>query len=162
MIKILKRLPVFILLTVAVIQLASHKGKRLSPWKGGGFGVYSDMHPAYNKVRLTVKTDQGSFIFLPNILSSKEFLNSGNYIKSHYVFLEEKTRKFSHKDISETFRFLDRLPLCLKELRLALCDKKKLEVKGVLVNIFQMKIDFDSLKIFYKEVFSYEYLKEGG
>lgn len=77
MIKILKRLPVFILLTVAVIQLASHKGRRLSPWKGGGFGVYSDIHPAYNKVRLTVKTDQGSFIFFTRYLVIKRILKFG-------------------------------------------------------------------------------------
>lgn len=55
----LKYLPVLIMLSVIGFQISQVYMNELSPWRGGGFGMYSAIHHNQRKIQVTLHTHSG-------------------------------------------------------------------------------------------------------
>ena len=78
-----------IAILVALNQLRLRRDG-LSSWKGGGFGMYAEMHPVYNKVFIKSKSNQRA---------QRKFEPS-----RESVLLMQKIRHFSHQDYQEDLK----------------------------------------------------------
>jgi hypothetical protein len=59
-------LPVVALVVFAALQIALAKTRDLTPWKGGGFGMFSTVdHPGVRYVRVFLENADGSTLFVP-------------------------------------------------------------------------------------------------
>ena len=48
--------------SIALIQLYNSKTTALSPWKGGGFGMYTNIHPFHRKIVIDNKVLEDSML----------------------------------------------------------------------------------------------------
>jgi hypothetical protein len=72
----LNLLPVIVLILVATFQLVMSNSDVLSPWKGGGFGMFSSLkNPGMRRVTVQVQLENGQ----NKSVSSKQFSKMNSY-----------------------------------------------------------------------------------
>ena len=84
-------LPVLILVIVAVFQLAMSNFSDLSPWKGGGFGMFSSLkNPGMRRVHVRLNFADGQ----EKLVSSKQFSKMAVYDQLRSFPKETKLLEF--------------------------------------------------------------------
>ncbi len=84
-----------LLCLVAGIQFFQSQTSYLSPWKGGGFGMYTTIHPLYSKITIndsivadtifkkgyynSYNTSKKQFLLYPNQVRLNEFISKTKY-----------------------------------------------------------------------------------
>jgi hypothetical protein len=66
----------------------------MSSWKGGGFGMYADMHPVYNKVFVKSKANQAPKDSPVLTIATNELMDKVK-IYPHEKYLEELKSEYS-------------------------------------------------------------------
>ncbi len=65
---------VFSALLIAFMQIYTHKNSALSPWKGGGFGMYTAPHYKYHHVWINIQSDEPvTFRIWPDLVFSNAY-----------------------------------------------------------------------------------------
>lgn len=110
--RVLKSTPIFLLLVVFSYQIFNVKQHGLSPWRGGGFGMYTNFHPANRFIRITFRlADNSSYSFTS--------------YKGEWGALGFKTKLFPHPDN------LDALIEKIKALKWVYTDFNRNNIKGI-------------------------------
>lgn len=81
-----------LMLVIAIVQI-SHIPKGLTRWKGGGFGMYSEMHPDLRQVVVNDSLISAKGTSNPKLLAAER--KYANYPKSTYLKNFVKVLDFS-------------------------------------------------------------------
>ena len=94
----LKYLPTLVMLLVIGFQLSQVYMHKLSPWRGGGFGMYSTIHHNQRKIRVTLYTDSGEPYTFISYTGEWGIVGDKARIYPHPSYMKDLAQQIHEKD----------------------------------------------------------------
>lgn len=146
--RISKLFLVLLPVVVAGFQIWFSNTSNLTRWKGGGFGMYTGMHPNNRSVWINLPDANGSHYFRVDS-PPKDSSGKNGLVQSIHPILKPKMGRLKNFPGSLDVQFLDK---SLDEIR-QIARKKDGKVQLL---VSEMELDMKSKKVFNRVVFRYE------
>lgn len=146
--KIAKLFLLVLPLGVALFQVWFSNTSNLSRWKGGGFGMYTGMHPNNRSVWVKIEDGNGSH-FLRVDAQPKDSSEKNGLVKSIHQILKPKMGRLKNFPGSLDAKFLNQSLDEVKQIA-------HLKEGKVQLLVSEMALDFKTKKVFNRILFRYE------